>query len=169
MDIYVTSMEKAFHIARDYAPSTIISIINPQEDIPVFTPAPALHRAFAIHDIPHDRHHLQSATHSDILELVDCFLEHDYQKPLLIHCLLGSSRSTAAAYIFLNIQHHGRELEIAQYLRAKIPHAYPNPSMIQHADSILGRDGRMIKAIESLPVVDLQTLGEIGKLSTNFT
>lgn len=169
MDIYITSLKQAFEVARLHKPATIISLLNPQEDFPDFRPTPRHHHLFAIHDIDHHRHHLQSATHQDILRLIDCFLQHDEMtSPLLVHCLLGSSRSAAAAYIFLNVHTTHRELEIAHYLRAYVPHAHPNRAMVAHADGILGRGGRMIKAIDHLPPVDLKTLGTICKISTDF-
>ena len=71
--------------------------------------------------------------------------------PLLIHCYAGVSRSTAAAYIsFLAIDETMDEFEAARTLRRSSPTASPNPRLIEIADGLLGRNGRMIEAIRSI-------------------
>ena len=73
------------------------------------------------------------------------------EAPFLVHCWAGISRSTAAAYILLcDIRGPGHEAAIARELRAHAPHAQPNRLMIRHADQILGREGRMIAAVEAM-------------------
>jgi predicted protein tyrosine phosphatase len=44
----------------------------------------------------------------------------------------------------------GRELEIAQELRRRAPHAQPNARIIAFADALLDRDGRMVDAIDAI-------------------
>lgn len=73
------------------------------------------------------------------------------EAPFLIHCWAGISRSTAATYILLcDIRGPGHEAAIARELREQAPHAQPNRLMIRHADQILGREGRMIAAVEAM-------------------
>jgi predicted protein tyrosine phosphatase len=73
------------------------------------------------------------------------------EAPFLVHCWAGISRSTAAAYILLcDIRGAGQETTIARELRLLAPHAQPNRLMIRHADQILGREGRMIAAVEAM-------------------
>lgn len=73
------------------------------------------------------------------------------EAPFLVHCWAGISRSTAAAYILLcDIRGAGHEAAIARELRELAPHAQPNRLMIRHADQFLGREGRMIAAVESM-------------------
>jgi predicted protein tyrosine phosphatase len=69
----------------------------------------------------------------------------------LIHCHAGVSRSTAAAYALAS-QHvgPGHEQDLADALRAMSPAATPNALMIKLADDLLGREGRMISAIQSI-------------------
>ncbi len=40
--------------------------------------------------------------------------------------------------------------EIAKAIRFRAPHAYPNRLMVQLADAALGREGRMLRAVEAL-------------------
>jgi predicted protein tyrosine phosphatase len=69
-------------------------------------------------------------------------------RPLVIHCYAGISRSTAAAYIAACALAPERdEGAIADALRAAAPSATPNPLFIAIADRMLGRDGRMVAAV----------------------
>jgi predicted protein tyrosine phosphatase len=75
----------------------------------------------------------------------------DRTKPLVMHCFAGISRSTAAAYVAACALSAARtELAIAQQLRRASPTATPNARIVSLADDMLGRDGRMIAAIESI-------------------
>ncbi|TIW69787.1 MAG: protein tyrosine phosphatase, partial [Mesorhizobium sp.] len=75
----------------------------------------------------------------------------DRAKPLVVHCYAGISRSTASAYIIAAALAPKRdEVELAQTLRTLSPSATPNPRLIAVADALLGRDGRMIAAIEAI-------------------
>ena len=75
----------------------------------------------------------------------------DRARPLVMHCYAGISRSTAGAYVAacaLNTEHS--ELRIAQKLRTASATATPNARIVSLADRLLGREGRMVAAIESI-------------------
>jgi predicted protein tyrosine phosphatase len=75
----------------------------------------------------------------------------DRAAPLVVHCYAGISRSTAGAYVAACALNPARaELAIAQALRLASPTASPNARIVALADRVLGRDGRMIAAIESI-------------------
>lgn len=75
----------------------------------------------------------------------------DRAKPMVVHCFAGISRSTAAAYIIAcTLRPDLDEAELAALIRAQSPTATPNALMIRLADAHLGRDGRMIRAIEAI-------------------
>lgn len=80
------------------------------------------------------------------------FVRHwDRNAPLVIHCWAGISRSTAAAYIAACALGPQRDEEdIAQALRAASPSATPNARLVAIADEALGRNGRMIAAIDRI-------------------
>lgn len=70
------------------------------------------------------------------------------EKPLVVHCYAGISRSTAAAYIAACALAPERdEGAIADALRAASPSATPNPRLVAVADRMLGREGRMVAAV----------------------
>jgi len=75
----------------------------------------------------------------------------DRARPLVMHCYAGISRSTAGAYVAacaLNAERS--ELTIARELRGASTTATPNARLVSLADRMLGRDGRMVAAIESI-------------------
>lgn len=78
----------------------------------------------------------------------------DPSSSLLFHCMAGISRSTAAALIAMVENAPGHEAEAATLLREAAPHARPNRLMIAIADEVLGRDGRLIAALDAIPPWD---------------
>ena len=75
----------------------------------------------------------------------------DRARPLVMHCYAGISRSTAGAYVAacaLNAERS--EHTIARELRGASTTATPNARLVSLADRMLGRDGRMVAAIESI-------------------
>jgi predicted protein tyrosine phosphatase len=68
-----------------------------------------------------------------------------------VHCYAGISRSTAAAFVAVCALVPDRdEEEIAYDLRQRSPSATPNRLIVEIADRMLGRDGRMARAIASI-------------------
>lgn len=75
----------------------------------------------------------------------------DRATPMIVHCFAGISRSTASAYmIALALNPDRDERELAQELRFRAPSATPNPKLIEIADAVLGRQGRMVDAIREI-------------------
>ena len=75
----------------------------------------------------------------------------DRTTPMVVHCFAGISRSTAAAFVSVCALSPERdEHAIAQELRRVSPTALPNARIVMLADELLGRDGRMVAAIESI-------------------
>ena len=169
MQIHVTSLQAAPITCVDNTIEHVISFVDPGQKR-LYYPKVKKHNhlTLKLHDIPEKRNGLVSPSREHIMDMMDFMLRHDWRQDILIHCLMGVSRSTAAAYIMLNLHNEGRELEIAQYLQAKIPHANPNKKLVEHADQILGREGRMLAAILSLPKPNMATAGTPMILSTEF-
>jgi predicted protein tyrosine phosphatase len=71
--------------------------------------------------------------------------------PLVVHCYAGISRSTAAAFVSVcALNPQSEERTIASALRRASPTATPNLRIVTLADRLLGRDGRMIGAVEEI-------------------
>lgn len=88
---------------------------------------------------------------ADAEKLISFFQGWDRADPMLIHCWAGISRSTAAAYTALCMfRPRADEEELALELRHASPSATPNRLIVSLADEVLGRQGRMLKAIEKI-------------------
>lgn len=88
---------------------------------------------------------------SHVLEIIRFAREWDQKSPLLIHCWMGVSRSPAAAVIAnLAIKPEQSDEDVALRLRQASPYATPNSRLIEIADSLLERQGKLSRAIKSL-------------------
>ncbi len=75
----------------------------------------------------------------------------DRSAPLVVHCFAGISRSTAGAFITACALNPKRdEQSLAKMIRASSPTAQPNSLLISLADDMLGRNGRMVAAIDQI-------------------
>jgi predicted protein tyrosine phosphatase len=86
-----------------------------------------------------------------VAELLRFVRSWDRAAPLVVHCYAGISRSTAGAFVTVCALNPQRdEATIARALRAASPTATPNLRIVSLADRMLGRDGRMIAAIDGI-------------------
>jgi predicted protein tyrosine phosphatase len=75
----------------------------------------------------------------------------DRTAPMVIHCYAGISRSTASAFaVACALNPNRSELEIARRIRDASPFAHPNRLIVTHADRLLGRAGRMLRALDEM-------------------
>jgi len=113
--------------------------------------APDRHLALFMHDIAEEQPDMVAPSLAHVEQLLAFAGRWDRSRPMLIHCFAGISRSTAAAYIVAAALAPDRdERELAETLRRVSPSATPNPRLVAIADSMLGRDGRMIAAIAAM-------------------
>jgi predicted protein tyrosine phosphatase len=86
-----------------------------------------------------------------VTRLIDFVRGWDRAKPMVVHCFAGISRSTAGAFVATCTLNPNRdERAIAQELRRASATATPNIRIVSIADRMLGRDGRMVSAIDSI-------------------
>jgi predicted protein tyrosine phosphatase len=75
----------------------------------------------------------------------------DRSAPMVVHCYAGISRSTASAFAAAcMLNPHRDEIAIARQIRAASPIAQPNRLIVSLADKALGRDGRMLRALDEM-------------------
>jgi predicted protein tyrosine phosphatase len=75
----------------------------------------------------------------------------DRSAPMVVHCFAGISRSTASAFAAAcMLNPHRDEIAIARQIRAASPIAQPNRLIVGLADKALGRDGRMLRALDEM-------------------
>ena len=75
----------------------------------------------------------------------------DRSAPMVVHCYAGISRSTASAFAAAcALNPHRNEIEIARQIRARSAIASPNRLIVSLADRALGREGRMLRALDEM-------------------
>src|SRR6266403_792415 len=75
----------------------------------------------------------------------------DRSAPMVVHCYAGISRSTASAFAAAcALNPHRDEISIARQIRQASPSAWPNRLIISLADKALGREGRMLRALDEM-------------------
>jgi predicted protein tyrosine phosphatase len=150
--IHVCPLSRLPETVRASGARSLVTLIN--EGTPVKRPlaiAAGKHLVVTLSDIVEDApgHTLPNESHVE--NLLDFVRKWDQLDPLLIHCWAGVSRSTAAAFIAAcALRPHRDEAEIARAVRTNSPTATPNPRLIAIADAKLGRNGRMVAAIETI-------------------
>jgi predicted protein tyrosine phosphatase len=75
----------------------------------------------------------------------------DRRAPMVVHCYAGISRSTASAFAAVCALNPQRdEMAIARLIREASPIAAPNRLIVSLADKALGREGRMLRALDAM-------------------
>jgi predicted protein tyrosine phosphatase len=75
----------------------------------------------------------------------------DRRAPMVVHCYAGISRSTASAFATVcALNPHRDEMSIARLIREASPIAAPNRLIVSLADKALGREGRMLRALDEM-------------------
>ncbi len=150
--IHVCSIFRIADVAKATGARTLVTLIN--REIQVDRPAaiaPDRHLFVGVSDITSEVEGQILPGEEHVETLLDFVRAWDRQEPLLMHCFAGISRSTAAAFISAcALSPHLGEEEIAQRLRRASPTATPNARLVALADKVLGREGRMIRAIERI-------------------
>jgi predicted protein tyrosine phosphatase len=109
------------------------------------------HLILSMDDIaqPLEGYELPGETH--VTRLIEFVTRWDRAAPMVVHCYAGISRSSAAAYTAACALNPKRdEAEIAKAIRRASPIASPNARIVALADAALGRNGRMVRAIEEI-------------------
>jgi len=127
--------------------------------------APENHLVLAVDDITAPVEGYTAPADDHVQRLIDFVGKWDRTAPMVVHCYAGISRSTAGAFVAacaLNPQRD--ELEIAWEVRRASRTAQPNARIVTIADRLLKRDGRMVRAIETIGPGDHAMEGEPFRL-----
>jgi predicted protein tyrosine phosphatase len=142
------------HVAQSqidlHQAKSVIGILGPETPHPEYSGIDN-HLKLTFNDINVDIPGLISPREQDAKRLITFIKNWDQKQPLLIHCWAGISRSTASAFAALCIlRPDDDEMELARELRAASPSATPNRLITTQVDQLLGRKGRMLRAVESI-------------------
>lgn len=150
--IHVCSLRLIDETVRETGARSLVTLIN--VGTPVGRPTTIeedRHLFIGVSDIvePMDGHIHPAEEH--VQRLLEFARDWDRQEPVIVHCYAGVSRSTAAAFIIAcAVAPERSEVEIARKIRESSPTATPNRRLVAVADAMLGREGRMVAAIEGI-------------------
>lgn len=150
--IHVCSLARLHCTVADTGARHVVSLLGHEDRVqrPVGI-APENHLWLRLHDIssPLDGCIMPDEVHvADLLQFVRTW---DRRAPLVVHCYAGISRSTASAFVAVCALNPERdEAGVARALRQASPTATPNSRIVSLADRLLGRQGRMVAAIETI-------------------
>jgi len=112
---------------------------------------PANHLKVQMDDITEEIDGFVAPSHSHIEQVLNFVRGWDRSAPLVVHCYAGISRSTASAFAAAcMLNPHRDEIAIARQIRAASPIAQPNRLIVGLADKALGREGRMLRALDEM-------------------
>lgn len=151
-EIHVCPLSRLVETINKSGAKTVASLINANMDVPYPLSIPLENRLFlGFNDIVEETPGFMPPEKTHAQQLIDFVTKWDQADPLVVHCWMGVSRSTAGAYITqCALMPDADEYELAKELRAASPEATPNMRLIHFADEILGRDRRMILAIDEM-------------------
>jgi predicted protein tyrosine phosphatase len=130
----------------------VVSLLDPGSRFPQLDGyAPDRHLCVEVHDINQEEEDMDACCDLRMRRILDFVGGWDRDAPILIHCYAGISRSSATAFITACAHNpDADEYAIALALRDASPAAWPNKRFVTLADAELGRNGRMIHAIEEI-------------------
>ena len=131
---------------------SVIGILGPESAHPTYRGiAQTRHLKLTFNDINEVAIGMKAASADDVDLLLNFISAWDKNHPMIIHCWAGISRSTASAFAALCLlQPLEDEMILAQKLRLASPSATPNRLITKYVDDRLGRNGRMLRAVESI-------------------
>lgn len=169
--IVVCPLEHLDATVTRHRPSHVLTMLSPrhEEDATRRLPAFERHLQLYFHDITEAREGLVAPDRESIGAVLDFARGWTGERPLLVHCWAGISRSSAAAFMIACALNPGPERGIADELRRRAPFATPNRLMVAIADDLLQRSGRMTEAVARIGRGAEAFQGEPYELPVSFT
>ena len=150
--IHVCSLAALPETVRLTGASHVLTVMGNVEQVqrPVSV-LPANHLKVSMDDIIEPMQGYVAPSEAHVEQVLNFVRGWDRRAPLVIHCYAGVSRSTASAFAAACLLNpHRDEMEIARQIRSASPIASPNRLIVAHADKALGRDGRMLRALDKM-------------------
>ena len=150
--IHVCSLARLHETVAATGARHVVSLLAREDRVSrPATVAATDHLWLQLHDIsaPLDGYEMPEVKHVE--KLVAFVRDWPRQTPLVVHCFAGISRSTASAFAAVcALNPHRDEIAIARQIRAASPIAAPNRLIVSLADKALGREGRMLHALDTM-------------------
>jgi predicted protein tyrosine phosphatase len=151
--ILVSPLSKIAEVAARNGVTEMISLIAEKQDF--HRPGiidPKRHLNLAVNDIAFaGGDGLIGPAEAHVRAIVDFARGWDRERPLLVHCWMGVSRSPAAALIAaLAVNPELDEDRLVKRLREASPQASPNSRLVELGDNVLDRSGNLVRAVKAI-------------------
>jgi predicted protein tyrosine phosphatase len=150
--IHVCSLAALADTVKATGASHVLTVMANVEQVqrPVSV-LPANHLKIAMDDITEQMDGFVAPSEQHIEQVLGFVRGWDRHAPMVVHCYAGISRSTASAFAAACMLNPRRdEISIARQIRQASPGAYPNRLIVSLADRALGREGRMLRALDEM-------------------
>jgi predicted protein tyrosine phosphatase len=164
--IHICSLAKVESLAAEIKPSHVLSLLGGISPFPA-TPKgvdPNNHLKVTVSDIAEPQEGMIHPGENHVRDVIAFgerwARENGGTQPILVHCFAGISRSTASALtIACTVRPQIREQTFTAALREASESAQPNALMIELADAILGRNRRLVSAVQNMGLADFSKAG----------
>ena len=150
--IHVCSLAALPELVKLTGASHVLTVMANVDQVPrPQSVRPENHLKVAMDDITEPMEGFVAPSEEHVARVLNFVRGWDRGAPLVIHCYAGVSRSTASAFAAAcALNPHRNEIEIARQIRSRSPIAQPNRLIVSLADKALGRDGRMLHALDRM-------------------
>jgi predicted protein tyrosine phosphatase len=150
--IHVCSLAALPETVRSTGASHILTVMaNVDQVLRPRSVLAANHLKVQMDDITEQMEGFVAPTEAHIEQVLNFVRGWDRGAPLVVHCYAGISRSTASAFAAAcALNPHRDETTIARQIRAASAIAQPNRLIVSLADKALGREGRMLRALDEM-------------------
>lgn len=156
--IHVCSLARLNTTVAETGARYVVTILRHSDRVAL--PGHINHLVLNVDDISTPMHGYTAPEDEHVAKLIAFAGRWDRAAPMVVHCFAGISRSTAGAFVAACALNPKRdELQIAQAIRRASRTAMPNARIVALADTLLARDGRMIRAVESIGPADFAEEG----------
>ena len=147
--IIICGLADIENAVETYKPDMMLTIIN--KNFSPETPQglnPSRHLKMLIDDISEPRDGFRLPEKEDVQKLLDFTSDWDQSKPIIIHCHMGISRSTATSLgLICKLDPDNLDLHVEKLMKIA-PHASPNQLMTKYVDEILGLENKLLKTLD---------------------
>ena len=150
--LHVCSLAALPDTVRVTGASHVLTVMANVDQVPRPTSVlPANHLKVSMDDITEVMDGFVAPNEAHIERVLSFVRGWDRRAPMVVHCYAGISRSTASAFAAAcALNPHRDEMAIARLIREASPIAQPNRLIVSLADKALGREGRMLRALEAM-------------------
>ena len=152
MTLIICGLSEVPNVIATRRPSHMITLLDAASMIETPAPfSPERHLKLGVNDIAVPTEGLIPPDEETVMKVLTFGRDWDEVAPMLVHCWAGISRSTASAFVIAcDKSPEADERAMALAMREAAPHAFPNRRIVALADDILGRQGRMVDAVDAM-------------------